>query len=1060
LFGELREHFGVPFDESLSLADYNTLRKVAEYMGQGAAQAAPAAVIETAETPKVDAMTAPILRRVPTLRPAPSPNASNNLPAGRVIVVGAEDGVPMGALAEHGWTVDGDEAPVGIIALDLKPRDGGVVGDLFDVAKANPGVSFVLVATKQDGAHGLELPRDAHMAALAGLGKSLKKEFADAVVKVVDLDPDLPATLAVEELVSGGTRTEICFDAEGTRFEIDVAPEVLEGTPDVSGKTLVVSGGAQGITVELLAALAPQAPNLILLGRTDVPDAAETWATWTDADWKEAEQERMAAMREAGEKVTPVSLQKGMSPMKKAADVRRNLDRLTELGAEVLYCPVDVTDMEAVKAAVGHGRERFGSIDGVIHAAGVEISKDLGSKDRAQFDLVYGIKHDGWQALMAATDKDRLEFLAAFGSVAGRFGNIGQTDYAAANEFLCKAVKTEAATRGVPTAFTIAWGPWGEVGMATKGSIMQIMEASGVTPIPTADGVRMFLAEMANPGVRECVVAGMVGAIDADGQVVDEAFDPRIGDLEAKMAATPEAFRLLDGIESVSEHGLVARLVMDQAVDPYAGDHAIDGVPLLPGVFGIEAFAEASSLLADADHVCLGAEDVRFSVPLKQLKERPATASVEVHRHGDGFACRLTSRMVGPDGVARGEPRVHFEAILKFGPAEAPITSKEVPETDGSRDFASIYPPFFHGPSFQVLRGAGPLGDESVGTGQLPYAAAFSAGEPDFHTHPLVIEALFQVCGLRTMAVDDVMSLPAGIDQVDILSHEPPKEDYRLWCRYNGEEDGMYRFDAVAATASGRVLVRLVGYSMVPTGPVPTVEPKAQVQATLTAPAPEPTLSETPPIPMANVDLPELEGASFAAVPTGEHHDGWFTADELATEFAAGKRLVEWRAGRLAAKAAAMQMDDSLAPRDVTVVNEDGGKPILHIRGAPVDVCLSLTHRDGLAIAAISQEPLGIDLEVVEERPQTWLHESFNEAEQPLAASAMGATCLWAAKEAAFKRIGDGLKQALHAWTVQPDGEGGATIAGPDATFGVRFYDVDGRVLAVTAPAFDLTVTQ
>ena len=1061
LFGELREHFGVPFDESLSLADYNTLRKVAQYMGQGAAQAAPAAVVETAEAPKVDAMTAPILRRIPTLRPAPSPNANNDLPTGRVVVVGAEDGVPVGALAEHGWSVDGDDSPVGILALDLKPRDGGVVGDLFEAAKAHPNVSFVLVATKQDGAHGLEAPRDAHMAALAGLGKSLKKEFPDAVVKVVDLDPDLPVTLAVAELVSGGTRTEVCYDAEATRFEIDVAPETLEGTPDVANKTLVVSGGAQGITVELLAALAPQAPNLILLGRTQVPEEAETWATWTDADWKAAEQERMAAMKEAGEKVTPVSLQKAMSPMQKAAEVRRNLDRLTDLGAEVLYCPVDVTDTEAVTAAIGHGRQRFGSIDGVIHAAGVEISKDLSSKDRAQFDLVYGIKHDGWEALMAATSDDRLEFLAAFGSVAGRFGNLGQTDYAAANEFLCKAVKTEAAARGVPTAFTIAWGPWGEVGMATKGSIMQIMEASGVTPIPTADGVRMFLAEMASPGVRECVVAGMVGAIDADGQVVEAAFDPRIGDLEHRMAATPERFRLLDGIESVSEHGLVARLSMDQNVDPYAGDHAIDGVPLLPGVFGLEAFAEATSLLADPGHVCLGAEDVRFALPLKQLKERPATGLVEVHHHGDAFACRLTSRMVGPDGVARGEPRVHFEATLKFGPAEAPITSKEVPETDGSRDKDSIYPPFFHGPSFQVLRSAGPLGDESVGTGQLPYAAAFAAGEPDFHTHPLVIEALFQVCGLRTMAAEQTMSLPAGIDQVDILSHEPPKEDYRLWCRYNGQEDGLHRFDAVAATASGRVLVRLVGYSMVPTGPMPEatveVQPKAQVQQTLAEPAPEPAVERTE-IPMAPVDLPEIDGVTFAAVTTDTDDAAWFTDAERGQEFAAEKRRTEWRAGRLAAKAAAMQLDDSLAATDVTVVNQDSGRPVLHIRGEPVDVTLSLTHRDGLAIAAISQDPLGIDLEVVEERPETWLHESFNEAEQPLAASAMGATCLWAAKEAAFKRIGDGLKQALHAWTVQPDGQGGATIAGPDATFGVRFFDVDGRVLAVTSPACDLTV--
>src|SRR6185369_12033029 len=100
----------------------------------------------------------------------------------------------------------------------------------------------------------------------------------------------------------------------------------------------------------------------------------------------------------------------------------------------------------------------------------------------------------------------------------------GQNDNPAANEFLCKAVKHEAARRKC-TGFTIAWGPWGEVGMATKGSILQIMHASGVTPIPTAEGVRQFLAELAIPGIRESVVAGELGAIDADHQVVAAGWD-------------------------------------------------------------------------------------------------------------------------------------------------------------------------------------------------------------------------------------------------------------------------------------------------------------------------------------------------------------------------------------------------------------------------------------------------------------------------------------------------------------------------------------------------------
>src|SRR6185436_7190228 len=105
------------------------------------------------------------------------------------------------------------------------------------------------------------------------------------------------------------------------------------------------------------------------------------------------------------------------------------------------------TNRAAVQDAVTWARDQWGRIDGVVHAAGVEVSKDLSGKDRAQFDQVFGIKADGWQALMEATAQDKLEVVCAFTSVAGRFGNIGQTDYSAANEYLTKAVKHEAARR-------------------------------------------------------------------------------------------------------------------------------------------------------------------------------------------------------------------------------------------------------------------------------------------------------------------------------------------------------------------------------------------------------------------------------------------------------------------------------------------------------------------------------------------------------------------------------------------------------------------------------------
>jgi malonyl CoA-acyl carrier protein transacylase len=1082
LFGEVRAAYGIPMVEGLLIKDYPTLRKVAGFVLQHAASTPTTAQPQTtqntqtaaASVSSVSSVDRPersgIVRRVPTLRPQPMPEQPNPVPRGPVLVLGDADDAWMEALRSAGFEPSTSaQAPVGLVALALRPGASPLdrVGPVFDAAKAHRAslaAGFVLVVTRQDGAHGLKSVRDPTMAALAGLGKALKKEFPQATTKVVDLHTETPhaTETAVRELLFGGPRTEVCFGHDGTRHVVEVSPQDLpDGVAEVAGKGLVVSGGAQGITVELLAALAPQKPKVLLLGRTEVPAEAAEWAALDAAGWKAKEAGLVEAMKARGERVTPVAIQKALAPLQKAAEVHRNLHRLTDLGAEVLYAPVDVTNASAVNDAVAWARDQWGRIDGVLHAAGVEVSKDLSSKDRAQFDTVFGIKADGWRALMEATSPDRLEFVAAFGSVAGRFGNVGQTDYSAANEYLCKAVKHEAARRKC-SGFTISWGPWGEVGMATKGSILQIMHASGVTPIPTAEGVRHFLAELAVPGIRESVVAGDLGAIDADRQVVSQGWDVAVAVANELLGKHPERFRLLESVEACTpERSLQATLVLDQARDPGIADHRVDGVPYLPGVFGLEAFAEAASLLVPEGTRYLGAEDVQFALPLKQLKTQPVTARIHCEvAPGDGketrVACRLTTQFVGPDGKPHGEPRLHFQATVRFGAGRtAPHATAPVPTADLPR--ARIYPPFFHGPGFQVLASAGPLEkDSAVAAYREPTEAHFAAGPARFTSNPMLVEALFQVCGLGAMASARVMALPAGIERVDLYHAGPAAQEVRLVGHFMGRTpEGLRKFDAQAVAKDGTVLLRLQGYTMVETGPAPPLPTASAVSA--------------PVIPGADVPLPALDDVHFAAVPVtpGAPADAaWFTPAERAQHaaFKAPKRADEWRAGRLAAKKAAMDTHPGIGPLDVEVVAEsDSGRPRLRLKGQESALWLSISHRAGLAMAALSPGPVGLDLETVEDRERSFLEEAFSvgELKSMLDATDAGAdprvfaACMWSAKEAALKRAGVGLKADLRAHHVVPDGQGGATVSGPTGTVGVRFFDAGGLVLAVTAPQLD-----
>ncbi len=64
------------------------------------------------------------------------------------------------------------------------------------------------------------------------------------------------------------------------------------------------------------------------------------------------------------------------------------------------------------------------------------------------------------------------------------------------------------------------------------------------------------------------------------------------------------------------QSGLKIETTLDPAIQPFLHDHQIDGTPVLPGVMGIEAFAEAALCLLPGWHV-EAIEDVNFLAPFK-----------------------------------------------------------------------------------------------------------------------------------------------------------------------------------------------------------------------------------------------------------------------------------------------------------------------------------------------------------------------------------------------------------------------------------------------------------
>ncbi|GAA1952205.1 hypothetical protein GCM10009754_21410 [Amycolatopsis minnesotensis] len=167
---------------------------------------------------------------------------------------------------------------------------------------------------------------------------------------------------------------------------------------------------------------------------------------------------------------------------REASGVEALLARLAERGAraEVLACDVaDRAAVERLSAGLAADGVRVGS---VYHASGAVDDAPVLEADLGSWARVCGPKVLGAQNLEAVFGPG-LEFVV-FSSNAGVWGSAGQGAYAAANGFLDGFAAARRA-RG-EHGLSIAWGAWGEVGLAAEPAAAANLERQGVRPMDPA----------------------------------------------------------------------------------------------------------------------------------------------------------------------------------------------------------------------------------------------------------------------------------------------------------------------------------------------------------------------------------------------------------------------------------------------------------------------------------------------------------------------------------------------------------------------------------------------
>jgi acyl transferase domain-containing protein/acyl carrier protein/NAD(P)-dependent dehydrogenase (short-subunit alcohol dehydrogenase family) len=688
---------------------------------------------------------------------------------------------------------------------------------------AAPG-TFLVSATRLGGQHGYDQAGAfAPMGgAVVGFTKAYKRERMDALVKAVDFEPQCAAAQVAELLISETQRdpgaVEIGYQG-GERWTIGLQERpAADGQPGLTldqNTVFVVTGAAGGIVSAITSDLAAASGGTFyLLDLVPEPDPENPDLKRFVNDKDGLKRELFARIQARGERATPALVERELAALERAQAACSAIKAVRTAGGTPHYCSVNLTDPEAVAKVIGQVRERNGRIDVLLHAAGMERSHFLPDKDQREFNLVFDVKSDGWFNLLRAIGDMPLGATVAFSSIAGRFGNGGQADYSSANDLLCKFTSSFRTTRPATRGIAIDWTAWGGIGMATRGSIPKMMELAGIDMLPPEAGVPLIRRELTAGGTRgEIVVGQRLGILIKEWDETG-GLDPSLASGEGLAKQGP----MVGKIASMGLHsGLTIETTLDPKVQPFLHDHQIDSTPVLPGVMGIEAFAEAALSMLPGWRV-EAIENVNFLAPFKFYRNEPRTVTVQATlcAQAEGLIadCRLTGSRQLPNQPA---PQVttHFTArvhLTKEGVEPAKILApgatavSSIPATD-------IYRYYFHGPAYQVLERAWCDGQRIVGQLAKRLPDNHRPAERPILMAPRLIELCFQTAGLWEMGVKSRMGLPHQIHQVSVW-RAPELAEGPLYAVVTPSPEGT-SFDADVVDAAGNRYVYLSGYCTV-----------------------------------------------------------------------------------------------------------------------------------------------------------------------------------------------------------------------------------------------------
>lgn len=548
--------------------------------------------------------------------------------------------------------------------------------------------------------------------------KTVARERPEAVIRALDLPPesaDEGAAWVLSELLSPKLTVETAFNGQSFEVELKEGHWIAGGNPPGPDDVFLLTGGSGDIAHSLAPGLLKYKPKAILLLGRSAPD------------------ERLKAL----------------------------LAELNTGRTQAHYLRADLADAKALHMALVDQPAPTVLLhaSGLIEDARVE-TKSVKSLRRVMDAKILALHH-------VLAEAPSIQRVLMFSSWAGRFGNPGQADYAAANGILdCYA----ASGLGSRNLLSIAWPPW-------EGSKMVESIPSGIREAMRTEGVDFVRPEEGLAITQKALESGNTGVLVLGRNLPIREYKARF-----------------------EEH-------FDLEHHPYLLDHQLKGRPVVP-------LASITDWVADALRLTLPPE-FEFSLEGLELVRgvmggETATLELSGREDPDSLAIQFTIRAGENQLLAYRGRAIGHAPIPRLSPVElsgAPVQAS----LELDRFYESH---LFHGPEMRGIDSIRAVREDGI-EGELKTTSRVSfwrrQDRKDWIFDPLMVDASFQLAAYWLELHHQKLGFPIGFDRLRFSQLPPAKGPITARVKLIEVQSEHFKGDISYQDASGRVFLALSG---------------------------------------------------------------------------------------------------------------------------------------------------------------------------------------------------------------------------------------------------------